>query len=94
MIATPEFACQDLVELVTEYLDDKLPPDRRSDFDAHLAECPYCDEYLDQIRVTIALTGTVREDDLSPTALAALIEAFHDWKTDRDPPDLGHRTVD
>jgi anti-sigma factor RsiW len=82
---TPEFACQDLVELVTEYLEGALAPDQRADFDAHLVDCPYCDEYLDQIRRTIDLTGTIAEVDLSPAARETLLDAFHDWTHRRTP---------
>jgi anti-sigma factor RsiW len=80
VIITSEFACQDLVELVTDYLDGALAPDRRAEFDAHIADCPYCAEYLDQIRCTIVLTGSVAEDDLSPAARDTLLDAFHDWR--------------
>ena len=41
-----DLACQELVELVTDYLEDALPPEERARFDAHLAECPGCSNYL------------------------------------------------
>ena len=47
-----EFACQDLVELVTDSLDGVLTPDRQEQFDAHLAGCDGCTEYVGQIRET------------------------------------------
>jgi len=47
--------CQDLVERVTEYLDGVLPAAVRADFDAHVASCPDCDVYLEQMRTTIRL---------------------------------------
>jgi MFS family permease len=49
-----ELACQDLVGLVTDYLDEVLPPDRRAGFEGHLAECAGCTEHVRQIRLTIA----------------------------------------
>ena len=52
-----QLSCQELVELVTEYLDDALPPADRARFEAHIADCDGCTGYLEQIRVTIALTG-------------------------------------
>jgi hypothetical protein len=52
-----ELVCQDVVEVVTDYLDAALPPDRRQEFDAHLADCDGCTEYVDQIRRTIDALG-------------------------------------
>lgn len=75
-----EVSCQELVELVTDYLDGALPPADRARFDAHIAGCDGCRAYLEQIRATIALTGTLTPEQLSPEAEAALLEAFRDWK--------------
>ena len=49
-------------------------------FDAHIAGCDGCTGYLEQIRVTIALTGRLAPEQLEPEAEAALLEAFRDWK--------------
>ncbi len=68
-----EITCQELVELVTEYLDDSLPPDRRLLFEEHLAFCSACGTYLEQMRLTIRLTGTLREDDLDPIARDSML---------------------
>ena len=54
---TDQLSCQELVELVTDYLDDALPPAERVRFDAHIAGCDGCTGYLEQIRLTIASTG-------------------------------------
>ena len=35
----PEMPCQELVELVTDYLEDRLSPVDRIRFEAHIAEC-------------------------------------------------------
>ena len=73
-------ACQELVEAITAYLEGTLPdPDRRR-FDAHLVECPYCTEYLEQMRETIARLGTVDETTLSDEAREQLLVAFRDWR--------------
>jgi anti-sigma factor RsiW len=73
-------ACQELVEAITAYLEGTLPdPDRRR-FDAHLVECPYCTEYLEQMRETIARLGTVDETTLSDEARERLLVAFRDWR--------------
>jgi anti-sigma factor RsiW len=76
-----QLSCQELVELVTDYLDGVLPPTERARFDAHIADCDGCRAYLEQIRATIALTGTLAPEQLAPEAEAALLEAFRDWKS-------------
>jgi anti-sigma factor RsiW len=48
--------CQELVELVTDYFDGALDAATRAEFDAHLAVCPGCVTYLEQMRTTIRLT--------------------------------------
>ena len=75
-----ELSCQELVELVTDYLDGALTPAERARFDAHIAGCDGCRAYLEQIRATVALTGTLAPEQLAPEAEAALLEAFRDWK--------------
>lgn len=73
-------SCQELVELVTAYLEGELPAPERARFDAHLGECGGCRAYVEQIRETIRLTGTLREESLSPEARDALLAAFRDWR--------------
>lgn len=75
--------CQELVELVTEYLEGKLDADLRARFEQHLAACPGCSEYLEQMRLTIGATGRLSEDALQPAATDALLDVFRDWKRDR-----------
>jgi anti-sigma factor RsiW len=80
-MTTPEMTCRELVELVTDYLEGALPADVHARFDEHLADCPHCTEYVRQIEVTIALSGRVGEDVLSPTFRAGLLAAFADWRS-------------
>jgi len=74
-------ACRELVTLVTEYLEDRLPPDDRARFDAHIAGCPHCTAYVAQMRETIRLTGTLREEEIPPEVRAALLAALRDWRS-------------
>ena len=89
MRAPDDLSCQELVELITDHLEDALSADDRARFDRHLATCPHCRAYLDQMRLTIALTGQLSEDDLSPESRDALLEAFRAWKATSDPPGVG-----
>lgn len=77
-----ELTCQELVELVTEYLEDTLPPETRARFDAHLRTCRGCSAYLNQMRRTIDVLGTLCEDDLAATPRDELLNAFRTWKQD------------
>jgi anti-sigma factor RsiW len=73
-------SCQELVELVTDYLEGALPRRERRLFDQHISACDGCSTYLDQMRATIELTGKLEPKSISPDAEAALLAAFADWK--------------
>jgi len=76
-----QLSCQELVELVTDYLEGALPQAERESFDHHIEGCTGCHEYFRQMRETIELTGRLTPADLSPQAEAALLSAFRDWKS-------------
>jgi anti-sigma factor RsiW len=78
--AAEALSCQELTELVTDYLEGALPPAERARFEEHLAECGNCEIYLEQIRATIRVTGSLSQDELSPEAEEALLHAFRDWR--------------
>jgi anti-sigma factor RsiW len=82
-------ACVEVVELVTDYLEGALPRRVRRGLEAHLAGCPHCTEYLAQMRVTIRLTGRLRERDLPPPLRAELAELFAAWRAQTQPPANG-----
>jgi anti-sigma factor RsiW len=75
-----ELACRELVELVTDYLEGALPEAERARFEAHIAACPGCTAYLEQMRTTIRLTGMLTEEQLAPGARDELLRVFRDWK--------------
>jgi predicted anti-sigma-YlaC factor YlaD len=83
MVTAPEdeLTCQELVEIVSEYLEGALPEADRERFDAHLEICEGCRRYLDQMRTTIRVAGTLTEDDLDPGARDQLLQLFREWKT-------------
>ncbi|MEU9082917.1 anti-sigma factor family protein [Streptomyces sp. NPDC054840] len=72
--------CVDFVELVTEFLEGALPEGDERRFVDHLAQCDGCESYLDQFRQTIATTGELTPDGVSPAARAQLLTAFRDWQ--------------
>jgi anti-sigma factor RsiW len=79
-----ELSCQELVELVTDYLEGALPDELHERFDEHIAHCKGCQAYLAQIRATVRATGTLTPESLSPDAESALLEAFRGWRRSPD----------
>jgi anti-sigma factor RsiW len=61
-----ELVCQEIVEMITDYLEEALPRSEQRRFEAHLDGCEHCTEYLEQMRATIRLTGRLRSEDLTP----------------------------
>ena len=74
-----ELICQELVEVITDYIEDRMPAERRLLFEEHVAFCSWCRTYLDQMQDTIRATGSLKEDDLSPETRDALLDAFRNW---------------
>ena len=77
--ALPEMPCRELVELVTDYLEDRLSARDRTRFEEHIAQCEACRLYLEQFRQTIRVLGRLPEQSLSKQARDALLAAFKDW---------------
>ena len=75
--------CNELVELVTDYFDDVLGAEQREAFEAHLATCDGCTNYVAQMRETIHLTGTLRVDDIEPQVVDELLAAFRSFPRDQ-----------
>ena len=77
-----DLACQQAVELVTDYLEGTLSGRARRRFEAHLAGCPHCTEYLAQMRATISLTGSVTPEDLTPQMRSEFIDLYRSFRAD------------
>jgi hypothetical protein len=71
--------CQEIVNLVTEYLEDSMNPQLRVSFEKHVTICPACRAFLSQMRETIRISGQIRSESLSPQTRDALLETFRDW---------------
>jgi anti-sigma factor RsiW len=78
MSGLPEMPCQELVEVLTDYLEDALSERDRLRLEEHLEECDACTAYLDQFRRTIALVGRVEVEQLAPETQDGLLRAFRE----------------
>ena len=79
-MTTNELTCQELVELVTSYIEGVMSAAERARFEQHLADCDGCRTYLDQMRQTIRALGTLTEEEIVPDARHELLDLFRDWK--------------
>jgi len=77
-----DLVCRQAVELVTDYLEGALARGDRRRYEAHLAGCPHCTEYLAQMRKTIELTGTLTPGDLTPQMQDEFIAVYRQWRAD------------
>jgi len=72
--------CREVVELITDYLEARLPLEARTRLEQHLVFCDWCRVYLEQIRQTIRVAGAVSEESFSPEKREELVRLFRDWK--------------
>jgi predicted anti-sigma-YlaC factor YlaD len=75
--------CQELVELVSDYLEGALSAADAARFDAHLADCRHCREYLEQLRVTVSVLGRLEPADVPQPVLDDLLAAFRGYHAQR-----------
>jgi anti-sigma factor RsiW len=71
-----------MVELITDYLEGGLSRAQRRRFEAHLAGCEHCSEYLAQMRATIRLTGRLAVEDLTPAMRSEFSQLYRRWRAE------------
>jgi anti-sigma factor RsiW len=79
-VSETEITCKELVALVTEYLEDRLPLPARTRFELHICTCPGCRVHLAQMRALVRASGHLAEDDLPTAAREQLLALFREWK--------------
>jgi anti-sigma factor RsiW len=72
--------CREAVALMSDYLDRRLSSREAIRLERHLADCPHCHEYLEQLRVTIDALGRAQPDDLSDEAVDELVAVYRRWR--------------
>jgi anti-sigma factor RsiW len=75
--------CQELVEVITDYLEGAMAPEDVERFDGHISECPGCDAYLEQMRTTIVTLGHIPPESIDAEAEERLLHVFRDWSYGR-----------
>jgi anti-sigma factor RsiW len=78
-------SCKEFVELVTDYLEGRMPADEAERFGAHMEVCPPCLVYLDQMRTTLKALGRIPEESIPAGAREEILHAFHDWHAGHRP---------
>jgi len=73
-------SCQEVVELVTDYLEGAMPPEEVARFEHHLGLCEGCVVYVDQIRMTVDAVGRIGEQDVPPEVRDDLVAAFREFR--------------
>ncbi len=74
--------CQELVALVTDYLEGKLPMTERLRFQLHIGLCGHCRAYLQQMELTVEVLGKLpaTPQELPSTTRDAMLAKFRSWK--------------
>jgi anti-sigma factor RsiW len=69
-----------MTELITDYLEGRLPVGDRLRFQFHLGTCTYCRAYLKQMRQTLATLGKLPEEPIPEDVQQELLRRFRSWK--------------
>jgi anti-sigma factor RsiW len=72
--------CRQVVELMTDYLEDNLPAGDRARFEEHIAGCDGCRAYLAQLQTTREMVGRIANVPMPASVERELIEAFRNWR--------------
>ena len=80
LLRPTEIPCQQVVELISDYLEGALSGRARRRLEHHLAGCPHCSAYLAQMRETLRLTGRLVPEDLTPEMQQEFSEVYRLWR--------------
>lgn len=71
----PKRRCTDVVALLADYVERRLPPAVHAELERHLAACTQCVTQVKTYESTISLLHSIREEDLPPE-LRCTLKAF------------------
>ncbi len=75
-----DITCREIVQIVNDYVEGVLPAEEREGVELHLNLCDGCSDYLEQLRLSIVLTGELSADALSPELEEQLCLAFRSFE--------------
>lgn len=79
-VTSNRLVCKEVVELVTDYLEDALLSERRAQFEEHVADCVGCTNYIEQVRMTIGMLRNLTQEPVFPETKEELLQVFRQWK--------------
>ncbi len=82
LLRPEEIPCQQVVELISDYLEGALPGRERRRLEYHLSGCPHCSAYLAQMQETLRLTGQLVPEDLSPEMEREFADVYRKWRAE------------
>ena len=77
--------CRELVEVLTDYLENALDSVDRAEIERHIVFCRGCADYVEQMRSTIDLVGRIAAEggEDSPVQSEKLLSMFREWQAGR-----------
>ena len=80
MAIDDELTCKQVVELVTDYLENVLLPEMRKRLEEHVVDCPGCANYIEQVRLTVSMLHQLAQEPIFPETKQELLEAFRNLR--------------
>ncbi len=80
MTSREGIACQEVVELVTDYLEGALLPEKQAQLEEHVTGCDGCANYIEQVRMTIGMLRNLAQEPVFPETKEDLLQVFRQWK--------------
>jgi hypothetical protein len=75
-----DLSCKAVVEMLTDYLEKRLPHEALVRLEQHLVWCVWCDDYLEQLKHTIAISGQLPGQQPSLETVEKMKAMFASWK--------------
>lgn len=72
--------CQQVTELVTDYIERRQSLSERVRFELHLGLCRHCRAYLRQMKGTVEALGSPRKESVPPEMSRQVLDRFRNWK--------------
>ena len=76
-----ELTCKELVELVTDYFEDRLTAGENQRLELHVCTCTGCRVYLAQMRALVRAAGRLAEKDVPAAVREDLLRTFRAWNS-------------